>query len=69
MDDEHIAGARRIVARERVRILKLKTLGNATPDHELTLQAFISTLAQLEGHARQLAETAKRFERPRRMLS
>jgi hypothetical protein len=65
----HLVQARRIVARQRAHILKLKALGSATPDHELTLQVFVSTLAQMEGHAQELVETAKRFERPQRMLS
>lgn len=65
----YVAEARRIVARQRARVLELQVLGRATPDHELTLQALVSTLGQLEGHAQALAETAKRFERPQRLLS
>lgn len=65
----HVAEARRIVARQRARIVKLKALGSATPDQELTLEAFVSTLALLERYAQQLADTAKRLELPYRTLS
>jgi len=65
----HVAEARRIVARQRTRIVKLKALGSATPDQELTLEAFVSTLALLERYAQQLADTAKRLELPHRTLS
>ena len=65
----HVAEARRIVARQRARIVKLKALGRATLDHELTLQAFVSTLELLECHAQELADTAERFEPPRPRLS
>jgi len=64
-----VAEARRIVARQRANVLELRMLGKATPDHELTLQALVSTFAEMEGHARSLAEAAKRLERPRRLLS
>lgn len=69
MAAEHVAQARGIVARQRAGILKLKVLGRATPDDELTLQALIGTLAQMESHAQVLAETARRLERPERLLS
>ncbi len=65
----HVAEARGIVARQRARVLKLRAQGRATPDHELTLQALVSTLAQMEGHVQELAEASKRFERPQRWLS
>ena len=65
----HVAEARRIVARQRARIVKLKALGRATLDQELTLQAFVSTLALLESHAQELADSAKRLDLPRRRLS
>ncbi len=65
----HVAEARRIVAQQRARIVKLKALGSATRDQELTLEAFVSTLALLENHAQELADTAKRFELPYRKLS
>jgi hypothetical protein len=68
----HVAKARRVVARQRARMAKLKALGRATLDQELTLQAFVSTLATLENlksHAHDLADAAKRFERPQRKLS
>ena len=65
----HVAEARRIVARQRTRIVKLKALGSATPDQELTLEAFVSTLALMERHAQELADTAKRLELPYRTLS
>jgi hypothetical protein len=65
----HVAEARRIVARQRARIVKLKALGSATPDQELTLEAFVSTLALMERHAQELADTAKRLELPYRTLS
>lgn len=64
-----VAEARRIVARQRARIVKLKAIGSATPDQELTLEAFVSTLALLERYAQQLADTAKRLELPYRTLS
>jgi hypothetical protein len=67
--ERYVAEARRTVARQRVRIIKLKALGRATLDHELTFQAFVSTLALLERRARELAETAKRLEHPRWLLS
>ncbi len=65
----YVAEARRIVAWQRARILKLKAADGATPDHELTLQASVSALAELEGHARALADIAKRFQRSQRLLS
>ena len=65
---QHVADARRIVGLQRANILKLKAQGRATPDHELTLQALLGTLAQMESHAHALGETAKRLERPRRLL-
>lgn len=56
----HVAEARRIVARQRARIVKLKALGRATLNQELTLQAFVSTLALLESPP-ELADTPKRL--------
>lgn len=64
-----VAEARRIVARQRARVLRFKTLGRATLDHELTLRALVSTLAILEGGAREFADAATRFERRRCKLS
>jgi len=64
-----VAETRRIVARQRAHILNLKANGGATPDHELTLQAFASALAELESHTQELVEAAKRFERSKRLLS
>jgi hypothetical protein len=61
-----VAEARRIVAQQRAHMNRLKALGGATLDQELTLQAFVSTLAvleSLESHAQELAEAAKRLER------
>jgi hypothetical protein len=65
----YVAEARHIVARQRRRILRLKAMGSATPDHELTLQAFAGALAELEGRAQDLIEMAKRLDRPQRRLS
>jgi hypothetical protein len=67
--ERYVAEARRIVAWQHVHMLKLKVAGQATQDHELTLQAFVSTLAILESHAGDLSKSAKRLERPRRLLS
>jgi hypothetical protein len=68
----HVAEARRVVARQRARMAKLKALGKATLDQELTLRAFVSALAILESlksHAQELADAARRLERPQRKLS
>ncbi len=66
---QFVAEARRIVARQRARIVKLKMLGRTTLDQELTLEAFVSTLALLENCARELVDTARRLGSTRRMLS
>lgn len=64
-----VAEARRIVARQRARVLRFKTLGRATLDHELTLRAFVSTLAILESGAQEFADVATRLKFPRHKLS
>ncbi len=69
MAARQVAEARRIVALQRARVIKLKAQGRATPDHELTLQVLVGTLGQMEGYVQALAETSKRFERPRRLAS
>jgi hypothetical protein len=69
MAARHVADARCIVARQRARIVKLKALRRATLDHQLTLDALVSTLALMESHAQVLAETAKRLGHLQRMLS
>ena len=68
MAARHVAEARRIVALQRARVIKLRALGRATPDHELTLQALVGTLGEMECYAHALVKTAKRFER-RRLMS
>ena len=65
----YVAEARRIVARQRVRTVRLQALRQSTPDQDLTLEAFVGALALLEGHARQLADTAKELGPPQRKLS
>lgn len=69
MGARHLAEGRRIVARQRERIAKLKALGRCTQDDELTLGVFVSTLDMLGGHARALEQAAKRLDRPRPLLS
>lgn len=64
----HVAEARRIVARRRARLVRLKALGRATLDQELTLQILVGSLALLESGAREFGGIAK-FERPQRKLS
>jgi len=66
---QYVAEARRIVARQRSRIVKLRALGRVTLDQELTLQASVNTLALLEGHVQELADAAKRLEFSQRKLS
>lgn len=65
----NVAEARRIVARQRARFVRLKALGRATLDQELTLRAFVSSLAILESGTQEFSGTAKRFERLQRKLS
>lgn len=65
----HVAKARRIVARQRARVVRLRALGRATFDQELTLRAFVSSLAHLESGAQALADTAKRFDCRQHRLS
>ena len=59
MAARHVSEGRRIVARQRERIARLKSLGCSTEEHEKTLLVFLSTLEILEGHERLLL--GKRF--------
>lgn len=73
LDDEvptvrYVAKARRIVARQQARVVRLKALGRVTLDQELTLQVLVGSLAILERGAREFGDIAK-FERPQRKLS
>lgn len=65
----YVAEARRIVERQQARLVRFKALGRATLDEELTLRAFLSTLAILERGAHELADNARRVELPLRKLS
>lgn len=65
----YVAEARRIVMRQRARVARFRALARSTLDQELTLRAFVSTLAILESSAQELADIAKRFELPQRKLS
>jgi hypothetical protein len=56
---ENVARARLRVARQRVRIIKLRDAGCSTLDAELTLDAFISTLGLLEDHERHLRDLSR----------
>jgi hypothetical protein len=49
-----VSEGRRIVARQRERIVRLKSLGCSTEDHKKTLRVFFSTLEILEDHERLL---------------
>jgi len=69
MAARHVAQGCRIVACERVRVFKLRESGCATPDHELTLRAILSTLDLMEGHARGLAEAVENLARAQHALS
>lgn len=64
-----VTEARRRLAQQRRRLLKSRSRGLCTPDQELTLAVFASTLELLEGQARQLEEAAKYVGRPRPLLS
>ena len=52
MAARHVLEGRRIVARQRERIVRLKSLRCSTQDHEKTLLVFLSTLEILEDHQR-----------------
>jgi hypothetical protein len=65
MAARHVAEGRRIVARQRLRIAKLKLAGHSTLDHEHTLQVFESTLRIFEEHERQLRHGGPTNSRPR----
>ena len=53
---QHVAEAKRIVARQRQQIVKLKASGISTLDAEQTLQVFTATLETLEHHEQHLRE-------------
>lgn len=65
----YVAQARRVVARQRARVIGSRALGRPKLDQELTLQAAISALSVLESGAQELANAAKRFECPQLRLS
>jgi hypothetical protein len=58
MASRHVAEARRIVARQRARIVRLIAAGCDTADAERTLRIFSSTLEIFEQHERKLLEAA-----------
>lgn len=66
---QFVAEARRVAARQRAQIGKLKMLGRATLDQELTLEAFDSTLELLEICTQELVDTARRLGSTQRKLS
>jgi hypothetical protein len=52
----HVAEGRRIVARQRERIARLRALGCSTLDHEQTLRIFESTLEIFLDHEQTIRE-------------
>ena len=56
----HVAEGRAIVARQRERIARLKTLRCSTLDHEQTLRIFESSLEIFLDHERSLRERETR---------
>jgi hypothetical protein len=66
---QFVTKARRIVSRRHARSVKLKILGRATRDQELTLEAFDSTLALLEICTQELVDSARRLGATHRKLS
>lgn len=56
MAARHVAAGRRIVARQRERIARLRMAGHPTLDHEQTLRIFESTLRIFEDHEREIRQ-------------
>jgi hypothetical protein len=69
MAAQFVTDARRIVSRRHARSVKLKILGRATRDQELTLEAFDSALALLEICTQELVDSARRLGATHRKLS
>ena len=56
MATRHVADGRRIVAKQREHIGRLRELGCSTLDAEDTLEVFLSTLEIFDGHERLLRD-------------
>ncbi len=61
MAARHVAAGRKIVARQREMIARLKRSGRRTEDHERLLQQFENSLAVFEQHERELRAPESAF--------
>ena len=63
---QYVAEAKKILARQRLRVAKLKALGASTLDAEHTLEVYESTLKLLEEHEATVRKLSRSSTIPRR---